>query len=82
MEFTGDYPTLLIKYYDQKGIISKITATLANNDINIATMKVSREDNIATMVVETDSAIENKVVEEIKGLEDIIYIKGINPIVR
>ncbi len=82
VEFTGDYPTLLIKYYDQKGIISKITATLANNDINIATMKVSREDSIATMVVETDSAIENKVVEEIKGLEDIIYIKGINPIVR
>jgi len=82
VEFTGDYPTLLVKYYDQKGMISRISTILANNDINIATMKVTREENIATMVVETDSAIESKVVEEIKGLDDIIYIKGINPIVR
>ena len=51
VEFTGDYPTLLIKYYDRKGIISRITSVIANNDINIASMKVTREDNIATMVV-------------------------------
>ena len=60
MEFTGDYPTLLIKYYDRKGIISRITSVIANNDINIASMKVTREDNIATMVVETDSVIGEK----------------------
>ncbi len=82
VEFSGDYPTLLIKYHDKKGMISKITSIIANNDINIATMKVSREDNIATMVVETDSVIENKIISEIGESEDIIYIKGINPIVR
>ncbi len=37
VEFTGDYPTILIKYEDQKGIISRISAILANEDMNIAT---------------------------------------------
>src|SRR5690606_20420115 len=60
VEFSGDYPTLLIKYYDKKGVISRVSSILANNEINIATMKVTRENNIATMVIETDSDIENK----------------------
>ncbi len=82
VEFTGDYPTLLIKYYDRKGIISRITSVIANNDINIASMKVTREDNIATMVVETDSVIGEKIINEISEAEEIIYIKGINPMLR
>lgn len=82
VEFTGDYPTLLVKYHDQKGIIARISTILANNDINIATMKVSRENNIATMVIETDSPIEGNIVDEIEKIKGIIYIKGINPIMR
>ncbi len=82
VEFGGNYPTLLIKYNDKKGIISKISAVLSKNDINIASMKVVRENSIATMVIEADSHINDIVTEEIKDLEDIIYIKGINPILR
>ncbi len=82
VEFSGDYPTLLIKYVDQKGVISRISSLLATNEINIATMKVTREDDIATMVVETDSDINNEVINEIEKLNEIIYIKGINPIKR
>lgn len=82
VEFGGDYPTLIIKYIDQKGVISKISSILSSNEINIATMKVTREDNIATMVVETDTNINNSIVEETKKLDQILYIKGINPIER
>lgn len=82
VEFSGDYPTMLIKYLDQKGVISRISSILSTNEINIATMKVIRENNIATMVVETDSDINQEIVKEIDKLEEIIYIKGINPIKR
>lgn len=82
VEFSGDYPTLLLKYNDKKGVISRISSILSMNEINIATMKVSREDNIATMVVESDTIIEEPVIEEIKKLEEVLYIKGINPIER
>ncbi|MBU5311699.1 L-serine ammonia-lyase, iron-sulfur-dependent subunit beta [Tissierella carlieri] len=82
VEFSGDYPTIIIKYIDQKGVISRISSILSTSEINIATMKVTRENDIATMVVETDSDINKKVVDEIDQLNEIIYIKGINPIKR
>lgn len=82
VEFSGDYPTMLIKYIDQKGVISRISSILSTNEVNIATMKVIRESNIATMIVETDSPIDENVVDTINKLEEIIYIKGINPIER
>lgn len=82
VEFSGDYPTLIIKYIDQKGAISKISSILSSNEINIATMKVTRDNNIATMVVETDTNLNNKIIEEINEADQIIYIKGINPIER
>ena len=82
VEFTGDYPTILIKYIDQKGIISKVSFVLSTNEINIATMKVSRESNIATMVVETDSDIPDSIIKKIDEIEEVFYIKGLNPIRR
>lgn len=82
VEFSGDYPTLLLKYKDQKGVISRISSILSTNEINIATMKVTREDNVATMVVEADSNIDQKVITDVEQLEEVLYIKGINPIER
>ncbi len=82
VEFTGDYPTILIKYKDQKGSISRISSILSNEDINIATMKVSREGNIATMVMEIDNPIKEEIIDSISSLDEIIYITGINPIGR
>lgn len=78
--FTGDLPTLILKYNDKKGTISKISTTLSYNEINIATMKVTRDSKIATMVLEADSKIDNSIIKEISKFEDIFYIKAINPI--
>lgn len=82
IEFTGNYPTILIKYTDKKGIISKISSILAKENINIGSMKVSRERNVATMVMETDSPVDNGVVDKIQELQEVIYITKINPIGR
>lgn len=80
VDFTGDLPTLILKYNDKKGNISKISTTLSYNEINIATMKVTRDNKIATMVLEADSKIEDNVIKEISKFEDVFYIKAINPI--
>lgn len=80
--FSGNYPTILIRYMDQKGSISRISSILAKENKNIATMKVSREGKIATMVMEIDNPIEDKIIENISNLDEIIYITGINPIGR
>lgn len=82
IEFTGNFPTILIKYTDRKGAISRISSVLANQGINIATMKVSREGKVATMVMEIDNYAEDDTIEKIEELEEIIYITKINPIGR
>lgn len=79
IEFTGDYPTLLIRYADTKGTISRITSIIAEEKINIATMKVSRDENIATMVLEADSEINQNIIEKIDELKEVINIIAINP---
>lgn len=82
IDFTGEYPTILLKYEDKKGVISIISSILASNDLNIATMKVTRDKNIATMVCEIDTEINDKAIEEISSLSEISYVKFINPMKR
>ncbi|WP_077370023.1 L-serine ammonia-lyase, iron-sulfur-dependent subunit beta [Anaerosalibacter sp. Marseille-P3206] len=80
VDFAGVLPTLILKYNDKKGTISKISTILSYNEINIATMKVTRDNKIATMVLEADSYIDDSVIKEITKFKDIFYIKAINPI--
>lgn len=82
VELSGDYPTLLLKYMDQKGIISRITSILSTNNVNIGSMKVSRESKTSTLIAETDSEIHDSIIDEISKLDEVVYIKGINPIRR
>jgi L-serine dehydratase len=79
VEFSGDYPTLFIRYMDKKGVISKISSLLSSNDINIATMKVNRDRSIATMVIETDTILSDDMIREINGIGQTLYINGTNP---
>ncbi|MFS8541136.1 MAG: ACT domain-containing protein, partial [Tissierellales bacterium] len=82
VSFTGDYPTILAKYKDRKGVISEISTILSNHNINIATMNVTRENKIATMITELDSPIDEKIIKEISSSIEMIYITAINPIKR
>lgn len=79
VEFSGDYPTVFIRYIDKKGVISGISSILSSNDINIATMKVNRERNVATMVIETDTMLSDEIIRKISEMGQTLYINGTNP---
>jgi len=78
VEFTGIYPTIIVKYKDKKGIISKITSIIANAEVNIASLKVTRDRNDATMICEMDSQIDENTISEISNIEDLSYTRFIN----
>ncbi len=82
VEFTGAYPTIIISHKDVPGVVSKVTALLYSNSINIAFMKVFRSQKgiVATMVFEVDHIVNNEVVEMIKDIEWINKVIMINPI--
>ena len=79
VDFTGNYPTMILKYNDIKGVISKVSAILASSELNIATMKVTREKNIATMLCELDTELDEETMKKIENLNEISYVRFINP---
>lgn len=81
IEFTGDYPTLIIKHRDIPGMVSKVTAILYEEGINIAFMKVFRNKKgfSAAMVFETDTVVPETVVQKINRLGYVKNIRVINP---
>jgi L-serine dehydratase len=82
IEFTGTYPTLIIKHKDVPGVVSNVTAIMYNENINIAFMRVFRgsKGEKATMIFETDNTLSEELVEKIKCVGHISSIRVINPI--
>lgn len=80
VEFSGEYPVILVKHFDKRGMISKITFALALGNINIATLKVGRtmKGDIATTVIETDNKVSKDVVKELHALDGVLNVKAIN----
>ncbi|WP_055666844.1 L-serine ammonia-lyase, iron-sulfur-dependent subunit beta [Desnuesiella massiliensis] len=84
IEFTGEYPTLIIKHRDVPGVVSKVTAIMYDRDINIAFMKVFRSTKgyQATMIFETDNPVPEDIIEKIKSVGYISSIRIINPVME
>lgn len=78
IEFTGDFPTLVLKYYDKKGVIMSISSILSNGHHNIGKMNVTRDGKIATMTLELDASIDDDSIEKISSLEDLFYMRYID----
>jgi L-serine dehydratase len=68
VEFTGEYSTLIIKQLDTPGVVAHITKCLADQNVNIAFMRLFRDDKGATAytVVESDHTIPESILEAIK----------------
>ena len=82
--FTGERRTLLTRHRDLPGVISKISSILYEENINIANMRVYRNEKgkMATMALETDSIITEEAMSRIKDIGEIDNVKFINPIVE
>lgn len=81
IEFDALLPTLIVRQKDKKGVISKISAILAELDMNIGIMKLSRtrKGEIAFCVIEMDEQISDCVVEQIQRIPEVLSILAINP---
>ncbi len=73
LEFTGEFPTLIISHEDAPGLIARVSAVLSQQDINIAFMRVYRynKGKDAYMVIETDNMIQPEIIDHIKEIDRI-----------
>ncbi|MGE6612418.1 L-serine ammonia-lyase, iron-sulfur-dependent subunit beta [Peribacillus sp. NPDC076916] len=76
LKLSGENPAILVVHNDVFGIISSVSTVLANHEINIGHMEVSRKEkgHMALMVIEVDQKIKGDVMKEIEGLENVSQV--------
>ena len=84
VNFSGNKNTLVIFHKDTLGEIALVSELLANNEINIAEMRVSRNKlgGEATMVIETDQQVDHdlkKAIEDIANIYSVSVISKMQP---
>ena len=67
VDITGEYSTMIIGHRDEPGTIAYITSRLANHEVNIAFMKLFREESSgkSIAVIESDNYFPDGIVGEI-----------------
>lgn len=81
VEFTGEYPTVIICHRDIPGAVSKVTAVVYQDNVNIAFMKVFRTEKgkAAQMVFELDNMLSENTIDKIKDVDAVNRVIVINP---
>ena len=70
VEFTGNHDTIVLVAEDVKGSVARITTLLAEEDVNIATLRLTRKERggDAFMVIEVDERPGEQVRDDIRAL--------------
>ncbi|MDE6956625.1 MAG: L-serine ammonia-lyase, iron-sulfur-dependent subunit beta [Lachnospiraceae bacterium] len=73
VDFTGEYSTLIVQQIDKPGVIAHITKCFAKHEVNIAFLRLFREDKGAKAftIVESDETIPEHILDEIRENEHI-----------
>ena len=70
VEITGNHDTIVLVAQDVKGSVARIAGLLADNDLNIATLKLTRKERggDAFMVIELDNQPPEAVRDALRAL--------------
>ncbi len=73
VELTGQYPALITIHRDRPGVITQVTNILSRYEVNIAFMRVSRQNRgeTAMMIMELDDQPTEDVMEECRQVYEV-----------
>lgn len=82
VQYTGEFNTLITHHKDHSGMLSKISTLLSEHRINIAFMKLYREEKgkKAIGIIETDENIDPSVISELMTLDGMINVNLIEKV--
>ncbi len=78
----GEYPTLVMFYHDEPGMIWRVTKIIAEQNINIASLTCTRRDKgtEAFMAICLDSLLPDEQVEEIRRIPHVYTVHNVDKI--
>ncbi|MDI3280304.1 MAG: ACT domain-containing protein, partial [Bacillota bacterium] len=79
LALTGQYPALLTRHRDEPGVVARVTGILAQEGINIAFLRLSRQErgSEALMVIETDQGISEEVRLRVAEVPGVVAVRTI-----
>jgi L-serine dehydratase len=79
VRLTGELPALGVVHHDQPGVVAAVSARLAADVINIASMQVFRERRgaRALMIIETDGPVPDETAAGISALPGVIAARSV-----
>jgi len=79
LKLSGNHPALLVVHNDRFGAIAGVANILAQYEINIGHMEVSRKEKgkLALMTIEVDQNIDDKILIEFEQLPNILKVTKI-----
>ncbi|MBQ9245661.1 L-serine ammonia-lyase, iron-sulfur-dependent subunit beta [bacterium] len=78
-KISGEYNTLLLFYKDKPGMISKVSALIQAENINIASLDCDRNarGQTASMCICLDSQIPDGIISSINSIDDVYFVRSI-----
>ncbi len=78
---TGQYTTLIVQHWDRPGMVAEVASLLGEEDINIASFRLSRESKggQAVMTIELDAAADGSLIETVRTLPGVLSATIISP---
>jgi L-serine dehydratase len=82
VEISGNFHTIALVAEDRKGSIARITSILADHDINIATLRLTRKrkGGDAFMVIECDESPGESVRDELRALDWVRWARRLDKV--
>lgn len=80
VEVSGKFPALITTHIDKPGVINMISGILAYYHINIATMRLFRDDEsgVASLLIECDQEVPEHVVAMVEHLDGICNVRSVH----
>ena len=76
VNFSGQYPTLIVLHHDHPGAIAHVTAFVSGCQANIANFRLSRQEKggLAIMTIEMDQPMDASAAQNIRSIPDVVDV--------
>ena len=79
MDLTAELPAIVISHMDRKGVIHQITSVLLEEDMNVGTLKLTRntKGDHALSIIEVDEPVAERVIGRLESLPYVLWVQAV-----